>query len=269
MLVDTHCHLDFPDFDLDRDEILVNMDNHKIGRALIPAIDLVSSKTIISMFSSNSNLFFAVGVHPNEAASWEESTKEEVEKLLGAEKVVAVGEIGLDYYWNKTSESDQIVIFCQQVELASNHGLPIVIHSRDKIGVDAAIQNVYEILVSQQAHSRLSRNSDLTVPGVMHSFSYSLAWAEKFIELGFMIGITGPVTFKNANILQEVVRFCPLESMVIETDSPFLTPEPFRGVRNEPSNVRFVAERISQIKGLPFETIAETTTINARRLFSW
>jgi len=269
LLVDTHCHLDFPDFDRDRDEVLFNMDYHKIERALVPAVHLASSKTILSIFTDNLNIFFAVGVHPNEASSWEEVTKDELDQLLNVEKVVAVGEIGLDYYWNKTSRSKQIDIFCQQVALASGHRLPVVIHTRDKKGTDAAIQDVYEILISRDVHAVPSWNADSTVPGVMHSFSYSAAWAEKFIELGFMIGITGPVTFKNAVDLQEVVRFCPLENLVIETDSPFLTPEPFRGDRNEPSNVRFVAEKISQIKGLPFETIAETTTINARRLFSW
>ncbi|MFZ2096626.1 MAG: TatD family hydrolase, partial [Anaerolineales bacterium] len=225
-IADTHCHLNFDVFDRDRDQVIERAQRNGITRVLIPGIDLETSKTAIYCSIKYPIVYAAVGVHPNSGEKWTTSSISELRRLIENQKVVAIGEIGLDYYREYTSRDVQRTIFCQQLELAKELGIPVVIHHRE------ASDDLLEII--QNWHNELLANKmSLAInPGVMHSYSGSMELAKRFIELNFKIGITGPITFRNANILQNVVRQLGLENFLLETDSPYLTPHPFRGKRN-------------------------------------
>lgn len=197
------------------------------------------------------NLYACVGYHPEVANKIVENDYEILEDLIhGNPKIVAIGEIGLDYYWNKNNKEKQIEVFCRQLELAERLNIPVVIHSRDSIG------ETYEIL------------SKYKVRGVIHCFSGSLEMANRFINLGFLLGIGGVVTFKNSKLYQ-VVEEVPLTSIVLETDSPYLSPEPNRGTVNESSNIPFIAKKVASIKNINLEDIEKVTTDNAIKLFDF
>ena len=270
MLVDTHCHLNFNTFDEDRDLVVQRAVKSGVDRILNPGIDIKTSQQAIELANRFPNVYAAIGIHPNELKSWNESSIEQLRQMANNPKVVAIGEIGLDYYRNKSSKELQTIAFKSQLELAAELDLPIIIHSRNVSQIDQrAMKNLLSIL-SDWVKSLKSKNLRIqTRPGVLHSFSSDIEYAESAAQLNFLIGITGPVTFKNAVELREVVSIIRLDSLLIETDSPFLTPHPFRGKRNEPANVRFIAEEISNIKKLPFEQVVQKTGKNAKRLFNW
>lgn len=270
MLVDTHCHLNLEDFDEDRKEVLENARDHGVNRILIPAINLDSVEKLNEIADVYPETYLAIGIHPNDANSWNAESYQTLKILAGNPKVVAIGEIGLDYYWDRTPYETQVNVLKKQLEISEEMDLPVVIHTRDRDEVKgAAIEDVYWIL-KDWVSNLVQKNMRISLsPGVLHSFSYDITWARKFIELNFMIGITGPVTFKKAEKLREVVELLDLEKILIETDSPFLTPHPFRGMRNQPANVRFIVEKISEIKNISFNEVALITSSNARRLFSW
>ena len=215
------------------------------------------------MAEATPEVFAAVGIHPNDALTFEAGTIGELRKLLASPKVRAVGEIGLDYYRDRAPKDIQMVVFRQQLALAEEAGLPVIIHNRN------ASSDLLEVL--EDWHAELVKSNPILAenPGVLHSFSASPEIAQRAMAINFFIGITGPVTFKNAPELQELVSTLPLDCLLIETDAPFLTPHPHRGKRNEPADVRYTAEKIASLKNLPFAMVAETTTQNAGRLFHW
>lgn len=270
MLIDTHCHLDFRAFDADRAEALSRAQAAGVVRVLNPAIDLETSRAILLLVQEYPSLFAAVGVHPNSALTWNEDSFDELCELAANDTVKAIGEIGLDYYRDRAPKSLQQKIFRRQLELASRVNLPVIIHSRDSSPTDPqATQDLLGILEEWQGNLRAVGSPLADRPGVLHSYASSIELALQAVELGFFIGITGPVTFQNAKDLQKVVTGLPLERIVIETDAPFLTPHPYRGKRNEPAYVRLVADKIAELQGLDREVVAKHTTSNAERLFNW
>ena len=260
-LVDTHCHLDFESFNLDRDAVLDNAASQGVVAIVIPGITLESSNAIVNSVDVTKGLYAAVGVHPNDAAGWNSDTESSLRSLALDSRVVAIGEIGLDYHWQKLPPLDQKRIFEVQLFIAADLDLPVIIHNRE------ATEDIISVLLNWRSAIK-SPTAYLEKPlGVLHSFTGTLHDALRITEMGFMIGIGGPITFRNARSLVEVVQELPLENIVVETDSPFLSPHPFRGKRNEPGRVRLVAERIAEIKGLSCHEVCSVTTENASRLF--
>ena len=262
-LTDTHCHLDFEAFDSDREIVLERARKAGLVRILNPGIDLKSTQSAIRLAEKNLEVFAAAGVHPNSATTFNQNTLQQLRELAAHPKVVAIGEIGLDYYRDWAPREVQLRIFRMQLELASEFCLPVIIHNRQ------ATNDVLSIL--SEWHEQLSKDSSPLVenPGVLHSYSDDEENGSKAIALNFFIGITGPVTFQNARILQRVVSALPLSNLLIETDAPFLTPHPRRGQRNEPAMVRQVAEKIAELHLRTVADIATATTQNADRLFNW
>ena len=270
MLTDTHCHLNFESFDTDRELVLERAEAADVKRILIPGLDLSTSRAAVAFASSHPNVHAAIGIHPNSADTWTPESLDELRELAQNPKVVAIGEIGLDYYWEVTPDQLQRKLLEDQLELSAELGLPVVIHIRDKDFVqEPALQNTLEILGAWQSGVRMNCPDLAERPGVLHSFSGNLNSAELAGEYNFNIGITGPVTFKKSARLREVVAGVSEDQILIETDAPFLTPHPHRGERNEPAYVRFVAEMIAAVRKTNFIQIADVTTANAKRLFHW
>jgi TatD DNase family protein len=270
LYVDTHCHLNFESFDTDRAGVLARARESGVIRILNPGIDLPTSQAAVALAQANPEVYSAIGVHPNSALSWTTGTLDELRQLARHAKVVAIGEIGLDYYRTWAPQDLQRNIFQQQLQLAAEVHLPVVIHSRNKSAEDRrAVVDVISMLAEWAAELRSQGLEVSQHPGVLHSYSDNADTAVRVFGLGFFIGVTGPVTFRSAVELQDVVAASSLDHLLIETDAPFLTPHPYRGKRNEPAYVRFVAERIAQIHNLPVEEVAEITTMNAVKLFHW
>lgn len=262
-LSDTHCHLDFKDFSGDLDEVLDRAREAGVARFLLPGIDVISSRQVIAIAEAHEDVFAAVGIHPNQLESWSESTVAELVELAQEACVVAVGEIGLDHYRMRSDPAEQAARFWDQLEMAADLNLPVVVHNRDATGpVIKMLSDWHSDLV--EFGSELAERA-----GVLHSYSDTSETAATAKDLSLSIGITGPVTFKNADGLREVVGKLPLEQLLIETDSPFLSPEPNRGKRNEPARVRDVAIRIAEVRRTTLDVISEKTSENAKRLFRW
>jgi TatD DNase family protein len=271
VLTDTHCHLDFGKFDADREDVLSRAWKAGVSRILIPGIDLRSSVRAVRLAESHPNLFAAIGVHPGDSLTWDGQTLAALRELSLSPKTVAIGEIGLDYYWDTAPHDHQMKVLVEQLALAEELQLPVIIHLRekgDKPG-GACSSDLIQILERWigQLKSRGSPIADK--PGVFHSFSSSPEIAQKAIANGFYIGVTGPVTYKNAADKQALTARLPLERLLIETDAPFLSPVPKRGKRNEPAYVAFIADKIAEIHSSTREQVAEVTTSNAARLFGW
>lgn len=255
MFFDSHAHYDDDRFDEDRHELLSNMSKNKVDYIVNAAADITSSNEGIQLAQRYSFMYTAVGVHPH---SVDELGKEDagqatidlLEGLAKNPKVVAIGEIGLDYYYEHSPREVQRTWFNRQMELAKKAGLPIIVHSRE------AAQETFDMI----------RESGLNA-GVIHCFSGSAEMAKEYIKLGFYIGIGGTVTFSNARKTVEVVEQIPLESIVIETDCPYLTPMPYRGKRNDSTYLTYIAKRIADIKNVSIEEVASITSKNARDLF--
>lgn len=260
-LVDSHCHLDWDSFDGEREAVLERAAAAGVALVLNPGTDLARSRRALELAERFEPVYAAVGVHPNDAGQWTATTAEDLLGLAAHPKVVAIGEIGLDYYWDKTAPELQADVLRAQLDLAADLDLPVVIHNRE------AGEDVMSILVEWQATLAAGGSSLAGRPGVLHSFSGDLDMARQAIAHNFYIGITGPVTFKNALELQALVAELPLEHLLIETDSPYLAPHPHRGQRNEPAYVRLVADKVAALKHLPVETVAEATTANVAALF--
>ncbi|QXM06869.1 TatD family hydrolase [Crassaminicella indica] len=252
MLFDTHAHLDDGRFDNDREKIIENAKANGISYIVNPGADFESSVKSIELANQYDMIYAAVGVHPHDAEDVDDMTLSLLKGLAKKPKVVAIGEIGLDYHYDHSPRDIQREIFRKQIALAKEVNLPIIIHDRE------ANDDVMRILKEEKAF-------DTGV--VIHCFSGSRELARQYIKLGAFISIAGPVTFKNARKTVEVVESIPLEYLFVETDSPYLTPVPFRGKRNESSYVRYVAERIAEIKGLSLEEVAHQTTENAKKFF--
>jgi TatD DNase family protein len=263
VLTDTHCHLDFESFAEDLPAVIDRARQAGLVRILNPGVDLPSSQAAIELAEKVPEIFAAIGLHPNETLKYDDGTIAELENLAQHPKVVAIGEIGLDYYRDWAPPDLQKRILGLQLDLAARLSLPVIIHNRE------ASQELLPILAEWQEDLLRSGSRLASHPGVLHSFSGDQETALQGIDLGFSIGLTGPVTFKNAAQLQAVVARLPLENLLIETDAPFLAPHPRRGQRNEPAYVSLTAEKIADLHNQPFEVVAEKTTENAKRLFNW
>ena len=289
MLTDTHCHLDFNTFDEDRGAVIQRAWEAGLTRILIPALDYESALAGIKLAEAYPNIFAAVGFHPTDLDKWEENSIEKLRALTlpypnpftlsgtrpagrGA-KIVAIGEIGLDYYWVKEPEkrAQQRDVLKQQLQLAQDVNKPIIIHMREENDAWFGQASIDLLEILSEWHAQLMAGSSPLVerPGVLHSFNGSLETAQKAIALNFSIGVTGPVTYKNAEEKRQIIRQIPLERLLIETDAPFLTPVPHRGKRNEPAFVAHIADKIAEIHMTTREQVAEVTTSNAARLFGW
>ena len=283
MLTDTHCHLDFNKFDDDRDAVIQRAIATGVTRILIPGLELESSLAAIKLAESHPNLYAAIGFHPTDLDKWNESSIENLRSLIlphplaspfgRGSKIVAIGEIGLDYYWVKESDkrAKQHEVLKQQLQLAQETIKPVIIHMREESDAwfGHASIDLLEILGEWHNELRAENHPLAEKPGVLHSYNGNLETAQRAIELNFYIGITGPVTYKNAEEKRQIVRQLPLERLLIETDSPFLTPVPQRGKRNEPAFVAYIADKIAEIHMTTREQVAEITTANATGLFGW
>jgi TatD DNase family protein len=254
MLIDSHCHLDFERFDADRDEIVARAAEAEVTKIVVPAIDIGNCRTVVALAERYEAVFAAVGVHPNSTAGWQDSWIGVLRDLAQHPKVVAIGEIGLDYHWDKSPKGVQHRALSLQLELAAELGLPVIIHNRESSA------DVMRLL----AESPLVGKEN---PGVLHSFSADWDTAVSALELGYYLGITGPITFKKAEELRQIAYKIPTDRLLIETDAPFLTPHPYRGKRNEPAYVAYIAERLAAVRGVKTAVLAEQTTANAQRLF--
>ncbi len=252
MYFDSHAHLDDRKFNEDREEIIKRAREEGIDLIVNPGDDMYSSRKAMDLAKKYDFIYAAIGYHPHNAKDVKKDSYPQLEEMAKDPKVVAIGEIGLDYYRDHSPRDIQRKVFIDQIQLAGRLDLPIIVHDREAHG------DIYDIL-----HSHYNGKSG----GVLHSYSGSVEMAYKFIELGLYISISGPITFKNARKNVEVVKEIPLDHLLIETDSPYLTPEPFRGKRNHPSLVKYVAEKIAHIKDLSVEEVARITTENGKELF--
>lgn len=252
MLIDTHCHLDFKDFKDDIDAVLKRSIDNGIRFIINVASSMEGIARSIKIAGENDFIYAAVGVHPHEADSVTEDDIKLFAGSLNKPKVVAVGEIGLDYYRNISSPENQKKLFIRLLETAKPAGLPLIIHNRDAhIDTIDILKNIIGSPVN----------------GVMHCFSGDERFLKICLDMGFFISFTCNITYKNAGRLRDVVKLVPMDRLLIETDSPFLAPQDFRGKRNEPMHVRYAAEEVARIKGLDLDEVAEITTNNAARFF--
>ena len=268
-LTDTHCHLNFQTYQNDLAQVLSRAKKNGIQRILAPGIDFDSSRDVLRIAEDNPEVYAAVGVHPNSATTWENTTAGSLVSLLSHPKVVAIGEIGLDYYRDRAPKDLQAEILKEQLDIASRHQLPVILHVRNKSEGDrSCLTDLLSILKDWSDKSKLREEKEY-LPGVIHSFSGNLSESKRALEEGFYIGITGAVTYKTADDLREVVLQTPLDRLLVETDGPFITPHPFRGKRNEPAHIRYIVDKISAVKGLDPERISDQTSLNAETLFGW
>ncbi len=263
IFVDTHCHLNFNQFDADRDDVVRRALDAGVVVIINPAIDLETSHQAIGMAETYEVVYAQVGIHPNNAHEGSRAGLDTLAEMANHERVVAIGEIGLDYYWDEHPHDVQKQVFRAQLELAAERGLPVVIHSRD------AREDTYRILMEwardvDRSHAPLNARP---FKGVWHSFQGDLELAHRVFDLNMCISLGGPVTFKNARELHTLVQRLPLERILLETDAPFLSPHPYRGKRNEPARIPLIADAIARLQGLSLDTVAETTTINAITVF--
>jgi TatD DNase family protein len=235
--------------------------NAGVNRILVPGIDITSSEIAIQLAEKHAEVYAAVGVHPNYGTTWNSNTLKTLQILSQHPKVIAVGEIGLDYYREWTPHSTQRRNFKLQLDLAAELQLPVIIHCRESfLDINDIISGWVNLL---------SGNGLSSFPGILHSFSGNIEQAKPFIEMSFFFGISGPVTFKNAEVSRQTVAQLPLDKILIETDAPYLTPHPYRGKRNEPSYVYYIAEKIAEIHNLSPLEIGDITYENSLKIFSW
>jgi TatD DNase family protein len=262
-ICDTHCHLNLNNFRDDVEEVIQRARLAGVSRILVPGIDLSTNQIALELAKCFPEVHVAVGIHPNDGLTWTDETLPQLRQLASHPKVVAIGEIGLDYYRDRCPREMQQTIFKAQLLLATETNLPVVIHNRD------AFQDLWPILSDWQQKLHTNRSPLARQPGVLHSFTGNLSEAMMIVHQSFFIGISGPVTFKNAMDRQEVATGVPEGFLLLETDAPFLTPHPHRGERNEPAFVQFINSKIAALRGISSEQMAETTTYNADRLFLW
>lgn len=253
MLVDTHCHLNNPRLLKDIDRLYKNALNKGVGALIVIGYDYKSSLEAIRLAKEYPAIYAVVGIHPNEIADANEDDFEKIEALLKEDKVVALGEIGLDYHWKRTPVDMQHYYFEYFIKMAHRNNMPIVIHNRNS---DADLLKI------------LQKNKEYVTKGVMHCYSSSVEMVKDFLDLNLHISFAGPLTFLNAKRPKEAVKAVPLDRLLVETDAPYLTPHPFRGKPNEPAYVRYVAEEMARVLNMSFEDVAKLTTKNAKELFN-
>lgn len=244
MLIDTHCHLEKKEYE-DLDSIIRSMDGYMIASGY----NDVTNLEVIELVNKYDNVYGVIGLHPEEVDNVTDNSFKIIVNNINNPKIVGIGEIGLDYYYVKDNKDKQIMLFKKQIELAEKYNKPIVVHSRD------AANDTYNIL------------KDVKVKCDIHCFSYSYEMAKEFIKIGCRLGIGGVLTFKNSKNLKEVVEKLDIDNFLLETDSPYLTPEPYRGHRNNPSNITLVAKKIAEIKGLDYKDVVDRLNSNAKNQF--
>ena len=258
-LIDTHCHLNFDRYAADRAAVIARAAAAGVPRIIIPAIDLPSCQQALALAAAHDGIFAAVGIHPNSTAAFDGRAVTRLREWAAGRKVIAIGEIGLDYYWDKSPKAAQQRALEAQLELARELELPVIIHNREASADLLAILAAWLPSLSAAHQQR---------PGVLHSFSAAPEIAERALTLGFYLGFTGPLTFKKADALRAVAQSTPRHRLLIETDGPFLTPHPHRGKRNEPAYLPHINRRLAELHSLPPAAMADCTTANAERLFA-
>lgn len=252
MFIDTHVHLNADQFQEDLQQVIERAVCAKVEKMIVVGFDQVTIERAMKLIEEYEFLYAVIGWHPVDAIDCTDVELKWIEELASHPKVVGIGETGLDYYWDKSPKDVQQALFRKQIHLAQRVNLPIIIHNRD------ATFDVMQILKEENAQS---------VGGIMHCFGGSVETARELIKMNFMISLGGPVTFKNARLPKKVAKEIPLEHLLIETDTPYLAPHPYRGKRNEPSFVTLVAEEIARLKEISVEEVAKATTGNARKIF--
>lgn len=252
MLIDTHAHIDFDNYKDDFDGMLERAKENGVEKIIIPAVEPLTFERIVKITEKYDNIYGAVGIHPSEAKTYTDDLYPRMLEIAKRKKIVAIGEIGLDYYWDKSFNDLQKEVFRKQIELGKEVNKPIIVHDRE------AHLDTIEILKETNAKE---------VGVIMHCFSGSPEFAIQCAKEGFYIALGGVITFKNAKKMKEVAKVIPLENLLLETDSPFLTPEPYRGRENQPACVKYVAEAIAELRGITFEELSDATTANALKVF--
>ena len=250
MLTDSHCHLFYDEIFQDIDNILIRSKNLGVNRFICVGTNINDSLLSLDISEKFENIYCSAGIHPHDSQNVDKDYIQQIELMMRSKKMIAIGEIGLDYFRNISSKKSQIKVFNELLHLAENINKPVIFHNRE------ADQDIIDILSSYP-----------NVIGVSHCFSSTLSTAKKLLDLGYYISFSGNLTFKNSN-LPSVAKYLPLDRLLVETDSPYLSPEPFRGKPNEPGRTRYIAEKLAEIHNISFESIAEQTTKNINKLFS-
>ena len=250
-LIDTHSHIYMIE-KISVDEVLQNAISNGVKKIIVPSSCASDIDDVFELAQKYENVYCYLGIHPEEAKDWSGENKEKIKTLAASPKVVGIGEIGLDYYWDKSNIDLQKEIFIKQIELANELNLPLNIHDRD------AHKDTFDILKEHNKNSAV----------IMHCFSGSPEFAVECLKEGWYIALGGVVTFKNAKKMKEVAKIVPIEKLLLETDAPYLTPVPHRGEENQPAYVKFTAEEIAKLKGISFEEAAQTTSANAEKILS-
>lgn len=252
MLFDTHVHVNARQFMEDRDEVIVRAFEAGVSRMVVVGFDKETIPLAIEIAEEYESIYAAVGWHPVDAIDFKDEYLEWLKELSSHPKVVALGEMGLDYHWDTSPKETQKIVFKKQIQLAKEVQMPIIIHNRE------ATADILTILKEEEAK---------TVGGIMHCYSGTVQEIETCLDMNFYISLGGPVTFKNAKEVKEVAKAVPLDRLLIETDAPYLSPHPYRGKRNEPANVTLVARHIAELKDISYEEVCKITTANALKLF--
>ncbi len=251
MFFDSHSHFNDEKFDEDREDIIKKIFNEGISRTVCVGYNIKQSEFAVEIANNHENIFATCGISPNDVDDFSEDSLKKIEELAQLSKVVAIGEIGLDYYWNKENKDIQKELFIKQIDIANKLGLPIAIHTRE------AVMDTLQILKEHPVDKK----------GIFHCCPLNKELIKEGLKLGFYISFSGNITFKNAKS-EEAVSIVPMDKILIETDSPYLSPEPFRGKRNDPKNVKFVAQKIAEIKSLTIEQVAKCTYENANKVYN-
>ena len=249
-MIDTHSHINFSDYKENFDSFIKDIKNNDIEIVIIPGVEPSTFNEILSYCNNYKMLYGAIGIHPSEAKTYSEETEKEIYRLCNERKIIAIGEIGLDYYWEQETKELQKEVFRKQLKIAEELNLPVLIHDRN------AHEDTFEII--QEFNLK-----DV----VFHCFSGDVEFAQKCIEKGYYIAIGGVVTFKNAKDLKEVAKIVPLDKLLLETDAPYLAPVPYRGKLNTPAYLKYIAEEIANLREIDVELVKEQTTLNAKRIF--
>jgi len=252
MYIDTHCHLDFDDYDQDREAVIKRAKESGVDYIINIGSSLQSSRNSVELAKNHDFIYASVGIHPHDASEVDDKALDEIKELAKFEKVVAIGEVGLDYYRNLSPQDAQKQIFVKLIRLAKELDLPLVIHDRE------AHKDTLEILKSE---------CKKPIKGVLHCFSGDIQNAKEFLDLGLLISFTCNVTFKNAHILREVAKSVPIQKLLLETDAPYLAPQQHRGQRNEPVFIEYLARALAELKGISFEEVCRITSENAKSFF--
>ncbi|HLR91964.1 MAG TPA: TatD family hydrolase [Atopostipes sp.] len=252
MLFDSHVHLNVKQFAEDEAEVIQRAKEHGVSRIAVVGFNHETIAKALELSKSYEGIYPIVGWHPTEAGSYSDEVEEKLIHLLQTEKIVGMGEMGLDYHWMEDPKPVQIEAFRRQIRVAKELDIPITVHNRD------STEDVYQVLKEEHVGD---------VGGIMHSFNLTPEWQERFLDLGMHISYSGVLTFSNAPEVKESAKVVPLDKVLIETDAPYLSPMPYRGKRNEPSYVRFVAEELAELREMSVEEIAKITTKNANQLF--